>query len=247
MQENFDASLRLVLQHEGGWTDNPHDPGGATMKGVTLITYRRHFGANMDKDELRNISDEQLAAIYRSGYWDKCSCDALPAGLDYAVFDAAVNSGPGRSARWLQASAGAGQDGDIGPNTLDMVGQHPATELICGVCDERKHFLQGLENWKFFGKGWGHRIEQVRSSALSMAGGLDPALETPPPDSSFSIVRSGSTGEWVRRLQQALHINADGRFGPATGAALKQWQQDNGLVADGIAGRNSYRALGLIA
>ncbi len=88
-----------MLKHEGGWADHPKDPGGATMKGVTLATYRRHFGKNKSKRALRNISDDDLGQIYRSGYWDKCRCDRLPSGVDYAVFDAAVNSGPGRSVK----------------------------------------------------------------------------------------------------------------------------------------------------
>ncbi|MEZ5552415.1 MAG: glycosyl hydrolase 108 family protein [Pseudomonadales bacterium] len=90
--------------HEGGWADHPRDPGGATMKGVTLATYRRHFGAKQDKNELKNNSDKELERIYRAGYWDVCQCDRLPSGVDYAVFDAAVNSGPGHSIRWLRAS-----------------------------------------------------------------------------------------------------------------------------------------------
>ncbi|MBK19052.1 MAG: hypothetical protein CMM52_09500 [Rhodospirillaceae bacterium] len=118
MKKNFENSLKHVLIHEGGWADHPRDPGGATMKGVTLATFRRHFGEAKSKRALRNISDDQLRQIYRSGYWDRCRCDQLPSGVDYAVFDAAVNSGPGRSAKWLQAVIGAKQDGGIGPKTL---------------------------------------------------------------------------------------------------------------------------------
>jgi lysozyme family protein len=78
MKENFNSSLHHVLAHEGGWADHPKDPGGATMKGVTLQVYRNHFGADKTKDDLRNISDAELGQIYRSGYWDKCRCDDLP-------------------------------------------------------------------------------------------------------------------------------------------------------------------------
>ncbi len=84
------------------------------MKGVTLATFRRHYGKQKTKKDLRNITTRQLQNIYRKGYWDKCKCDDLPAGVDYAVFDAAVNSGPGRSAKWLQGAVGAKQDGGIG-------------------------------------------------------------------------------------------------------------------------------------
>ena len=73
MKTNFKDSLKHVLVHEGGWADHPKDPGGATMKGVTLAVFRRHYGEDKTKDDLRNISDADLENIYRSGYWDKCS------------------------------------------------------------------------------------------------------------------------------------------------------------------------------
>ncbi len=118
MKTNFEDSLKHVLCHEGGWADHPRDPGGATMKGITLATYRRHFGEERGKDDLRAISDEELSKIYDSGYWSKCRCDELPAGIDYVVFDAAVNSGPGRGVKWLQAAVGAKQDGGWGQKRL---------------------------------------------------------------------------------------------------------------------------------
>ncbi|SDY77894.1 Glycosyl hydrolase 108 [Nitrosomonas halophila] len=91
MQDNFLNALEHVLAHEGGWADHPRDPGGATMKGVTLAVYQRYFGADKDKAALRAISDAELQHVYRTGYWEKCRCDELPNGVDYAVFDAAVN------------------------------------------------------------------------------------------------------------------------------------------------------------
>ncbi|MFV2057955.1 MAG: glycosyl hydrolase 108 family protein, partial [Thiohalomonadales bacterium] len=81
MEANFKNSLKNVLAHEGGWADHPDDPGGATMKGVTLATFRRYFGENKSKQDLRNISEQALQQIYSSGYWDKSSCDLLPTGV----------------------------------------------------------------------------------------------------------------------------------------------------------------------
>ena len=246
MKENFESSLKHVLVHEGGWSDHPKDPGGATMKGVTLAVFRRHYGADRTKDDLRNISDEQLGHIYRTGYWDKCKCDELPAGVDYAVFDAAVNSGPGRGAKWLQAAVGAKQDGGVGPNTLAKVATHDPKTIIGDMLDQRLKFLQRLSTWSTFGKGWSRRVEGVRKTALAMAGG-EVVAETVTPDASFEIVRRGSRGEWVTKLQTALGVNADGIFGPNTEAALRAFQEEHGLQVDGIAGRNTYRALGLIS
>lgn len=247
MEINFKNALNHVLVHEGGWSDHPRDPGGATMKGVTLITYRRHFGEDKTRDDLRNISDGELEKIYDSGYWHKCHCNDLPSGIDYAVFDAAVNSGPGRSAKWLQASVGAEQDGSIGSETLAHVQDHAPIEVIDDICDLRLDFLRVLSTWPDFGKGWGKRVEGVRSLAAIMAGGRPSDFETLEPLVECITVRKDSEGTWVRKLQQALGINADGKFGSDTDTKLRAWQGEHGLESDGIAGRNTYRALGLIA
>lgn len=243
MKENFNDSLSRVFHHEGGWADHPKDPGGATMKGVTLKVYREHFGDGKSKDELRNISTQELEQIYRSGYWNKCKCDELPSGVDYAVFDSAVNSGPGRGAKWLQSAVGAKPDGGIGPNTLAKVKDHEPVQIVNSICDNRLSFLQSLDTWPTFGKGWQKRVEDLRATAVVMAGGKAPEKA---PATDFETVKNGSSGPWVKKLQEALKIQADGNFGNNTELALKAWQQTQGLTPDGIAGRNTYRALGLI-
>lgn len=247
MRENFDEALRLVLVHEGGFVDHPRDPGGATMKGVTLTTFRRHFGSNKSVADLKNITPAQLAVVYRAGYWDKIRGDQLPLGVDYAVFDAAVNSGPGRAAVWLQAAVGAAQDGAIGPNTLSKVGTHEPPSVVNDVCDRRLSFLRGLNTFSTFGRGWTRRVGDVRQHALEMArGAIDTEATEVIPNVDFDIVRRGSKGDWVVKLQEALEIPADGVFGPKTEFALKAFQDAHGLEPDGVAGRNTYRALGLI-
>jgi lysozyme family protein len=254
MKEDFDKSLQLVLVHEGGFVNHPRDPGGATMKGVTLETFRRYFGADKTVNDLRNITQAQLAHVYRTGYWDKCKCDQLPVGIDYAVFDVAVNSGPGRAAKFLQAAVGVAQDGAIGPGTLGKVETRDPPSIIDSICNQRLAFLQGLETFSTFGVGWTKRVAGVRQQALDMARGAPDSGSSAPgtgsavaaPSVNFDIVRRGSEGEWVVKLQKALGVGADGKFGAATEAALKAFQEAHGLHADGIAGRNTYRALGLI-
>lgn len=215
------------------------------MKGVTLAVYRRHFGADKGKKDLRNISDAELESIYFSDYWNKCKCDKLPTGIDYAVFDAAVNSGPGRSAKWLQAAVGAEQDGAVGDKTLARVKDRDTVEVTNGMCDRRLSFLQSLSTWADFGRGWQRRVEGVRTAAIAMAGG-SPVMESTSP-AGYKVVKKGSTGLWVTKLQEALKIEVNGKFGTDTEKALIDWQKKNGLEPDGIAGRNTYRSLGLIA
>jgi len=248
MNKNFNKSLDHVLAHEGGFANHPDDPGGATMKGVTFAVFKRFFGADKTVADLKKITKKQLREVYRTDYWVKCRCDELPAGVDYAVFDSAVNSGPGRAAVWLQAAVGAVRDGGIGPNTLAKVAIHEPAATINDMLDARVTFLRGLRIFSTFGRGWTRRVAGVRQVALEMAG-ADAAA--PPddfaPDVAFDIVKFGSNGPWVTKLQEALGIVANGDFGPKTEAALKAFQSAHGIVADGIAGRNTYRALGLIS
>ncbi len=245
MKRNFKRSLEHVLVHEGGFANHPSDPGGATMKGVTLRTFQRFFGADKTVNDLRNITDAQLGRIYRTGYWNVCHCNELPAGVDYAVFDGAVNSGPGASARWLQAAVGAAQDGAIGPDTLSKVAEHGPIEIVNDMCDLRLGFLRGLSTFPIFGLGWERRVAGVRATATTMAGG-SAAIEPQAPTVEFRTTKRGSRGRWVRKLQRALGLSVNGRFGASTEAAVKAYQSANGLEPDGIAGRLTYRSLGLI-
>lgn len=168
MKGNFEACLAVVLTHEGGRSDHPADPGGATMKGVTLSTYRQHRpGAT--KADLRAITDAEVRTIYRRGYWDAVKGDDLPAGLDLVAFDAAVNSGPRRGAQWLQAALGVAADGIVGPKTLAMAKAADPKAAIMLACAARLLFLQGLSTWQTFGKGWKSRVDDVQRRALAMA------------------------------------------------------------------------------
>lgn len=169
MDRNFERALKLVLKHEGGWSDHPKDPGGATMKGVTLANFRRYVKPDGTKDDLRKITDAQIATVYRRFYWDAVAGAELPGGVDYAVFDFAVNSGPGRAAKYLQATVGVTQDGKIGPATLKAVRAKLRASIINDLCDSRMAFLRKLKTWPTFGKGWTRRVSDVRHEALAMA------------------------------------------------------------------------------
>lgn len=169
MKQNFASSLAHVLKHEGGWADHPRDPGGATMKGVTLATYSDWLGRQATKDELRAISDEHLRTIYKARFWDAVRGDELPSGVDYVVFDMAVNSGPGRAARMLQAAVGATPDGSIGPKTLAAVQAQDPAALIAAFQRSRQNFLEALPTFDAFGKGWTRRVTEAGEIGLKLA------------------------------------------------------------------------------
>jgi len=171
MIENFESSLKLVLKHEGGFSNHPRDPGGATMKGVTQRVYdafRDRVGK--ERQSVANISNEELRYIYRKQYWDAVQGDDLPAGIDYVVFDGAVNSGPVQSAKWLQRALGCAPDGHVGQATLALAQEYPDhDELVNAICDQRLAFLKSLRTWDAFGKGWSRRVSEVRTVGTAWA------------------------------------------------------------------------------
>lgn len=169
MDRNFARSLSLVLKHEGGWADHPKDPGGATMKGVTLANFRRYVKPNATKDDLRKITDQQIATVYRRFYWDEVNGASLPDGIDYAVFDFAVNSGPSRAAKHLQGAVGVAQDGKVGPATIKAARAVLPATTIHKLSDSRLAFLKRLKTWGTFGKGWTRRVQEVRAEALTLS------------------------------------------------------------------------------
>lgn len=170
MRASFPAALAAVLRHEGGFVVNPHDPGGATCKGVTQTVYDDYrITHGKPTRTVRDIEQSEVEDLYLARYWNAVRCDDLPVGVDYAVFDFAVNSGTNRASRMLQRAVGAAEDGQIGPMTLAAVRSLPAGELVDTLCDLRICFLRQLNTFKFFGKGWTRRVAEVRERAKEMA------------------------------------------------------------------------------
>lgn len=175
MDRNFPRALNAVLKHEGGYVNDPKDPGGPTNKGVTLATFRAYVKPTGSIDDLKKISDAQVGVVYRRHYWSKVMASDLPGGVDYAIFDFAVNSGPARAAKFLQRALGLTQDGKVGPATIAAANGADRTGLIDTVCDMRLKWLRTLPTWGRFGKGWTSRVEGVRRLAKKLAAEPDDA------------------------------------------------------------------------
>jgi len=150
---DFDTAFERLIGHEGGYSFHPSDPGGETMWGVTARVAR----ANGYTGDMRSLPVEAAKAIYRRLYWDAVKADQLPSSVRFDVFDAAVNSGVGQAAKWLQRAAGVADDGVIGPATLAAAAGAGPT-LAPRFNGYRLQFMADLPTWPSFGRGWARRI-----------------------------------------------------------------------------------------
>jgi lysozyme family protein len=225
---NLPAVLKLVLVHEGGYVNHPKDPGGATMKGVTQAVYDAYrIRHDQPKQTVKKITNAELEAIYRDQYWRTIHADEMPKGVDYCLFDYAVNSGAGRAVKDLQRALGVKVDGIVGMGTLTALGLADDARLINDVCDRRLRFLKSLKTWRTFGRGWASRVAGVRSAALAMVEGEPPMevakaapapLARPAPKApeaaqaqlktaegaGLSLTAAGAGGEKVRQFAESV-------------------------------------------
>jgi len=166
---NFDRCLEFVLQFEGGFVNNPKDPGGPTNRGVTQATLSAFLGRQATIAEVKALTPATVAPIYRAKFWDHVNGDDLPAGIDLAVFDFGVHSGPSRGVIGLQRALKLADDGKLGPVTTAAAKKADPKPTINAICDERMEFLKRLKVFKAFGKGLTSRVDKCRKAALGMA------------------------------------------------------------------------------
>ena len=169
MQENWNDSFFAVLKHEGGFVNHPKDPGGMTNLGVTKAAWESYLNRDVTEAEMRGLTPDAVKPFYKAMYWDKIKGDQLPAGVDYAAYDLAVNSGVGRAAKMLQQIAGVVVDGALGPKSMETIKACDPAETVDALCDMRLAFLKRLTTFDTFGKGWSRRVAEVKDKASGMA------------------------------------------------------------------------------
>ena len=175
MNANFDVCLAKLLVHEKGFVNDSRDNGGMTNLGVTIRVWEEWVGHPVSEKEMRNLTPLMVSPLYKRKYWDACRADELVSGLDYCVFDVAVNSGVGRAVKLLQQSVGATPDGSFGSITFGLVKQVDPTTLIERYCARRMEFLESLKSFPVFGRGWSRRVAEVKEVALRMVQDTSPA------------------------------------------------------------------------
>lgn len=154
----FEVALSFVLQHEGGFVDDPADPGGRTKYGISQLAYPA-----MD---IAGLTLEKAGELYRRDYWNACRCGELPSPLAIAVFDSAVNQGTDAAIRMLQESLGVHVDGKIGPVTLKAAASANLKTTLVNFVAARAMRYATNKNLALYGRGWFHRLAACHQAAL---------------------------------------------------------------------------------
>ena len=172
MKANFDASFARIIKSEGGYVNDPADRGGETNLGVTIGAWGAYLNRAVQPGEMKALTQEAVKPFYKSMYWDKVKGDDLPVGVDYALFDFAVNAGVSRAAKLLQRAVGAVDDGVIGSGTLGLVAKADHAKLLDNFSEQKQRFYSGLAttnpSQQKFLKGWLARVDHVQDAAESM-------------------------------------------------------------------------------
>lgn len=151
----FDDSFTALIGNEGGYSNNPADPGGETMWGITARVARKHGYDG----PMRDLPLDTAKAVAKAEYWDAVRGDELSPRLAFQLFDTCYNSGAGEAVMLLQRSLGVAADGRFGPATMAAIRAFPDEDKLIGRFDaNRLLFLADLGTWPNFGRGWARRI-----------------------------------------------------------------------------------------
>ena len=178
MNLNWDKSFDMVVAHEGGFTNDQRDKGnhlpdgreGCTMWGFTQAVWEKYVGHEVTQDDMKALKKEDVKPVYKRDYWDAVRGDDLPTGVDYAVFDFAINAGPAAARKMIQRALGVNPDGAIGPATIKAIQDADGKELMQKFSDVKTAFYKSLDNFPVYGKGWLKRVADVQIAASTMIG-----------------------------------------------------------------------------
>ncbi|WP_238481586.1 glycoside hydrolase family 108 protein [Pseudochrobactrum algeriensis] len=224
MRETLTTALDLMFGHEGGYVNNPKDPGGATKYGITHRTLAAHRGvASVTPAQVRALSKEEAIEIYRRSYWVQSGGDLLPVGIDFMAFDYGVNSGPAQAVKSLQRVVGVTADGIVGGQTVAAVKAFKG-DLIAAYAAERLRFMKTLKTWPTFGRGWQKRVISVEAQARGLHQGVvlvddapsAPAKANPKDQSLMEIFKKPEAWASIGGLLSGLG-------GMASGSGPMQW------------------------
>ena len=151
---DFGKAFDLLIGNEGGYVNNPKDPGGETNWGITKSV----AVANGYAGDMRTMPKEVAKGIYKKMYWDKLQCDQLPFVVAFQLFDAGVNHGNSQAVKFLQRALSVADDGVIGAKTISAVSKLEDLQIVMLFNAERIEFYAALKTFSTFGKGWVRRV-----------------------------------------------------------------------------------------
>lgn len=153
----LELCAKELMVSEGGYVNDPRDPGGETKYGISKKAY--------PNEDIKNMTQERAIYLFKRDYWDKCKCDNMPDALSIVVSDCAYNSGTTRANKILQECLGVTADGIIGPKTLGAIEKQDLQKLLWKYHDNRLNFLKSLSTWEVYGKGWKDRVDKIHDLA----------------------------------------------------------------------------------
>ena len=155
----FEIVIDRVLGHEGGYVNDPNDPGGETKWGISARSYP-HVN-------IKDLTREGAKGIYLRDFWQELNGDRLYAGVAYQLLDFAINSGIQTAIRYYQRALNVADDGHWGPTSQAAADTMPEWKQIMLLTAERIDFMTKLKNWPNHGKGWSRRMAlNLRYGAL---------------------------------------------------------------------------------
>lgn len=164
----YDAAMVRVFADEGGYTNDPKDPGGPTNWGITIFDARKYWKSDATAVDVKEMPKAIASDIYRKHYADPVRYNDLPAGFDYSVLDAGINSGIGRAIPWAARSIGIVSTSSLADIVPISNAANDKVSIIQKYWAFRLSFLHGLSTWSHFGTGWGRRCAQGEAAAVKM-------------------------------------------------------------------------------
>ncbi len=160
---SFDVSIARVLGNEGGYVNDPDDPGGETQWGISKRSYPLL--------DIRTLTRDSAIGIYRRDFWERISADQLPVMLQFLVLDFAVNCGVETAVRKVQAAANVADDGHFGPVSFAAIRSTAPTVLTLRFLAEELDYRRKLKGWPKYGAGWTARVaNDMRLAAIDFTG-----------------------------------------------------------------------------
>jgi lysozyme family protein len=221
MKNNRNKAILETLKWEGGYSNHPSDPGGATNWGITIADARKYWKPSATAEDVKAMPKSVAVSIYETKYWVTTyyNCDNIEAGLDLCVFDFGVNSGPSRAKRYFV---------ELKSDTLEG--------KINELCDNRLAFLRRLNTWPVFGKGWARRVEGIRSVALKMASSAtEKPVEEIKPEEGISDKVGYWADLWAKIKSFGFNWSALSRQATVVLTLAMGWISDHKEIAIGVA------------